>query len=321
MDKNLYTDTMDSIRISDEAVEKAIKNIKQPDAVGKVIEMKNKKHRFVKPIGAVAAALALIVGAGAIFNLGSMPEQGAANSFFITANAATTDGEPAEITEEFTTIGTVTPYVVSYGSTSLILNELTVNADLNLSCSGTNIETITYKVTNGDSDGAVCLFDYNTKVVDYGKRNEWFHGGKSSLMINNVYGNYLYYDYATFNYDNQLIPDDNARIAVYYEPASIEEATEMQSFLDEVNGISHKSLDMNLKDVKERIKEFYQIVFRNTEVVVTAAYKDGSIESKTLKLGIDSIIIYDEDENEVTDETLRYKEFYDYELNMSAKLV
>ncbi len=324
MNKNLnnkiYKNTMDSIKISDDAVEKAVKNLKQPDVIGKTIEVKKPKYRIFKPIGAVAAVLALIIGAGAIFNLGNMPDKGANNSFFITANAASTDDEPVKITNEFTTIGTITPSIESNASTSIVLSSLKVVADINFNCVGNNVKTVTYKVKNGDSDGVICLFDYNTKVVDYGKVKKMFQNGYSGAMKNGVYGRYLYYDYATFDYDNQLDPDDGAQIAVGYKPTSTKEAIKMQSFLNEINDMDHKSSDMNLKEVKERIKEFYQTVFRNTEVVVTATYKDGSTESKTLKLGINNIIIYDEQDNEITNETGLYRKYYDYKLIMTAKL-
>lgn len=327
MDKKLYKDTIDSIRISDEAVEKAIKNLKQPDAVGKVIKMKKSKHRFIKSIGAVAAALALIIGAGAIFNLGSVPEQGTSNSFFITANAAATDDEAVRITNEFTTIGSVKPKLNSICSRTPApdaperVANITVDADFNFNCVGDNVKTITYKVNNGDFDGVICLHDNNKKIVDYGIRNKNFHGGSKSMGKYGFTYECLFYDYVTVNYDRQLnISDDLSGFSVYYEPATIEEAIMMQNFLNDFDRFSDIP-DMSLKEAKKRIKEFYHTIFRNTEVVITATYKDGSAETKSLKLAVDKIAVYDGQDGELKDETRVYKNIYNYDLIMTAKLV
>ncbi|MCH5298436.1 MAG: hypothetical protein J1E96_01610 [Ruminococcus sp.] len=322
MDKNLYNQTMDSIRISNEAVENAIKNLKQPDAVGKVIKMKNKKHRFIKPVGAVAAALAIIIGAGIIFNINSMPsEQGTHNSFFITANAAATDDEAVKITKKFTTIGTVTPTISSWAATTS-LSHICVSSDFNFNCVGDNIETITYRVKNGDNDGAISLHKYNNKIVDYGQKKKSFHGGSEWNTVRGVYGRNYYYDYVTVNYNNQLDTYyDGSRLITYYEPTSVKEGLLMKIFLEEVDDNFDETPDMTAGEVKERVNKFYQNIFKDTEVIITATFTDGSTESKTLKLGIDNIFIYDENGRVHTDETLCYKKDYDYKLTMSAKLV
>ena len=328
MDKKLYKDTMDSIRISDEAVENAINNLKQPDAIGKVIEMKNTKHRFIKPISAVAAALALIICAGAIFNLGSMPEQGTGNSFFITANAAATDDEAVKITKEFTAIGTVSPRVSSYERTihnwgdPEIISDLNVEARFNFSCVGDNIETITYKVNNGDTDGVICLYDNNTKIVDYGTRNRWFNGESESRIKNGVKSKIYYYDYVTVDYDSQLdLNSDWSRFAVYYNPKSDEEKRITNRFLEDFDSFSTNARSMSLKEAKKGIKDFYENVFRDTEIVITATYTDGSKETQTLKLDVDNVIVYDSEYKKFTDESRLYKNIFNYELVMSAKLV
>ena len=86
MDKN-YFKAIDNLTAPETAVEKALTAARKAQS-GKVIEMK--KHGKIKQftlIGAAAAALALVIGLGSMFNHVN-PGAGIANSFTITANAA-----------------------------------------------------------------------------------------------------------------------------------------------------------------------------------------------------------------------------------------
>lgn len=271
MDKKLYKDTIDSIRISDEAVENAIKNLKQPDAVGKVIEMKNKKHRFIKPVGAVAATLAIIIGAGVIFNINSMPsEQSTSNGFFITANAAATDD--IITTDEFVTVGDINGLVGA--SNAYYNNELYQTMSMygfDVKCNGENIATVTYSVKNG-------VF-YINKSLDKVAKKE----GRIKKLFNYKLENYEYYTSYTVDYDNQ----PNAKNEEFViPPIMIASGFDFKNSEEIPKSISdfQKNIDkLESNPDDNACASFYEKheneIFKDTIVTVTATYNDGTTES------------------------------------------
>ena len=88
MDKKLYKESLDSIRISDEAVEKAIKRLRGADTVAKVNVMKKTAKKFTA-VGALAASIAVILILGTVFFPSVQNQNGAQRAgFSIIANAA-----------------------------------------------------------------------------------------------------------------------------------------------------------------------------------------------------------------------------------------
>lgn len=80
----IYYNTIDNVRPSDSAVERAVEAALRADQSGKVTKMKA-KHSYIKPLSAIAACMALIIALGAVF----FPKSD--NTFYINASAAEVD--------------------------------------------------------------------------------------------------------------------------------------------------------------------------------------------------------------------------------------
>lgn len=89
---NKYKRTMDSIRISDEAVERALESVRNPV----ISETTDKKpHKTINLVAVIAASLAVVIALTAIFypkpdkkTEGSQPTTVSEHGFILTANAA-----------------------------------------------------------------------------------------------------------------------------------------------------------------------------------------------------------------------------------------
>ena len=132
MRKNLYTKTINDIKISENAVNSAIENIYSKQSNDNIIDIKKSKNKKVNKVIAASLVAAMLVSGGA-FALFSKPAQNQ-NGFVITAAAAElSKNKPVKIAQ-------INPdYAVgfSYKSYEEVFNIM-------LSCKGDNISSITY---------------------------------------------------------------------------------------------------------------------------------------------------------------------------------
>lgn len=178
MKKNLYTDGISKIKISQKALNKGLEAVRSCEPAKQVIDIRSAKHRnrFFKPVAAAAAVLAIAIASGTILSM-----QGSkSNPFVLTAGAKELNSET------FVEIGNLD--FVSNGShwvsendvqtpdsvgQSTIIAEIEgengekqkaqiltsqgkfrlewIEGDFNLGiqCKGENIESVTYKINNG----------------------------------------------------------------------------------------------------------------------------------------------------------------------------
>lgn len=165
MKDNLYTQAIKNIKAPATLVDDTISRLSGASEESEVINMKETKHRVFKLTSAIAAVLALIITFGAITLLGGT---NAEHSFILTANAAESTADeatPDEITKEaYVKIGEIKGF--SDAGTGLHRKQYDENGDvyfdmyeaellslseeftLELTCTGENIESITYTAHN-----------------------------------------------------------------------------------------------------------------------------------------------------------------------------
>ncbi len=165
MKDNLYTQAIKNIKAPATLVDDTISRLSGASAESEVINMKETKHRGVKLTSAIAAVLALIITFGAITLLGGTSTE---HSFVLTANAAESTADEAtadEITKEaYIKIGEIKGFSdagtglhrkqydengdVYYNMYEAELLSLSKEFTLEMTCTGENIESITYTAHN-----------------------------------------------------------------------------------------------------------------------------------------------------------------------------
>ena len=165
MRKNLYTKTINDIKISENAVNSAIENIYSKQSNDNIIDIKKSKNKKVNKVIAASLVAAMLVSGGA-FALFSKPAQNQ-NGFVITAAAAElTKDKPVQVAA----IDRTDRYFYGYESYEETFNLL-------LSCKGDNISTITYNAKGNsyftfntdDNEKVYCgkvLSDFENKNAD-----------------------------------------------------------------------------------------------------------------------------------------------------------
>ncbi|MBQ8134327.1 MAG: hypothetical protein IJ192_07990 [Clostridia bacterium] len=169
MRKNIYTETIDSIRVSDKAVGKALAAVRKTDK-GDIIMVKHNKLKFT---GMVAASLAVVIAGGTVAGQLLSSNQAKLTSSTISSQAPKNVSSPnsftlmvnaAELTKEAT--------VVSASGNSDVNNSAKINVPgingfnmsegddfngytvgyalpMDISCIGENIKSVTYSVDVG----------------------------------------------------------------------------------------------------------------------------------------------------------------------------
>ena len=158
MSKNIYKETIESISVSDEALEKAIISARSYRAEKNTTKPKQKRVYMFRATSVIAASLVVIILFGVVFfPTGNSENSG--NGFVLRTNAA-------EITpESYVEIGELEgvtggghfkthKHLGDDGKIVVVDNDvevvsLTREFNLAVNCSGENIESITYTANNG----------------------------------------------------------------------------------------------------------------------------------------------------------------------------
>lgn len=299
MDMNQYKQTLDSIRISDEAIEKALANLRENDTVGKVEMTNTKKHRFNK-IAVLAASMAVVIALGALFvpNVLNKSER----RFTITANAAELNDK------DFTTIADFKPDGASYGKESY---EQQISVDLQVE--GKDIETVEYHADNAvfALDSTKDIFVKKYEPVDW--FNEWhtYISNLSEKELKKRYGEGEYGNERTefeaykgymVAYNNQPKTDKNSYFKIdtvgLCSGIKAEESTEVANALKTIVDEETKRDNINFNgSMEEYLKRYpysekyinayktvYSALYDGVTITITAHYKDGSTGTQTIKL-------------------------------------
>lgn len=272
MKKNIYTDGISRIKASDELIKKGIENIRGSEVREEVINLNSAKakRKWIKPLGAIAASLAIVIGLGSVSIF--TEKESNKNPFILTANAEELNNDTYIQVGKLECQGN--GGAMRFENGSFKLQEIGANFDFNIECVGENIESVTYSADN------TCLYikgDYEG-VIDYEALTmEQLMDGKD---INTHRSGYKRVNACTFDYDMQPQGDTKGINSGEYQ----EEIPLCGSFLIEdfigVYEFDSTSRDFDVRDIF--IDEFNKSA-ENFTVDVTANYTDGSTLTKTMQ--------------------------------------
>lgn len=272
MKKNIYTDGVSRIKASDELIKNGIENIRGSEVRDEIINFKSAKakRKWIKPLGAIAASLAIVIGLGSVSVF--TEKESNKNPFVLTANAEELNNDTYIQVGKLECQGN--GGAMRFEGGSFKLQEIGANFDFNIECVGENIESVTYSADNA------CLYikgDYEG-VIDYEALTmEQLMDGKD---INTHRSGYKRVNACTFDYDMQPQGDTKGINSGELQ----EEIPLCGSFLIEdfigVYEFEPTSRDFDVRDIF--IEEFNKSA-ENFTVDVTANYTDGSTLTKTMQ--------------------------------------
>lgn len=287
MSKKSYKEVINNIKISDEAVEKAIKNAK-PKNNGNIIQIKNNQIKFNKKtaifmaasVAVVTSFVAIVVSNNIVYNKST--ETLVKNNFVLKSGSNKLDeDEFIELNHEFN------PYTINIESDSAAAEFY-----LDLQCEGENIDTITYKAINGSFfvnkesnmflDKVSC--DYHK---DYYTLDKYSEECSSYTVKYNNQPNTIKNHTDGYEYDPILIP----RLYTYI---TAESTPEIANILKEYSNI--ENYVENLKNIDDTNQEYYyeycyrenlsklinDALVKDLKIIVTIKFKDGTTQSQTI---------------------------------------
>ncbi len=306
MRKNLYTKTLDEIKISDEAVNSAIEKLYSKQNNDNVIDIKKSKKRVANKVIAASLVAAMLVSGGA-FALFSRPAQSKHNGFVITAAAAElSQNKPVKIAQINKGYGAG----FSCKSYEEVFN-------LMLSCKGDDISSITYT-----AKGRSCFtIDSNYKFDVYDalllKDSEDFKNSNDyselSFIKKRDYVSFtIDYDKQFANKETEVYEEPPLSMNVYLTANDGEKAAEVLKKHDiyclysddallknsRANYVKifgedfDKGYDVNnyqKSDLIDMYNDLYSQLFEGVSVDVTVKYNDGTEETQTVDFNVEPI--------------------------------
>lgn len=277
-----YFKAIDSLVPRDESVEKVIEVITEAEQSGKEFEMKKtKKYNKFTAIGTIAASLAIVIALGAFFYPKAINESKTSSAvsdavvkkgFFIKANAVGATGDEAKAekitSEKFVKIGKFIP-TVGFVLSDTEKESMSGLFNYDLRCEGDNIDKITYKIANS----AFCIKNGYKPVVSKGKKSTF---DKDLGLTVGDEGEYNCWGCYTVDYDNQ--PD----LSKYTNEAT----DSIKSPIQIIGAVKYKNEPKTSKNSRDNKKwsNYYNSIFKNTVITVTAVFKDGKTQSQNLQL-------------------------------------
>lgn len=280
MKDNIYTEALSKINAPDSLIDKTVECMRsaENESVAVVMDKPESKRKIFKFTAAVAAVLAVVIGFGAVHFTGGKTDR----SFVLTANAAELTPEAYVEIGELENVTGGGHYRIDEmaldddGKMTVIKKtvlSLTQEFNLAVTCSGEDIESITYTVNNGyltydpSYEGLLSFTELTDEEQE--KYGAWSSSGDCELASS-----------CTFDYNNQpesrldfeipedgvdgsfplrvaftIFNDDNEYVATADESESDEDALYPQMFNDHADEFS---------------------------IDVTANYSDGSSSTQTL---------------------------------------
>lgn len=274
MDRNYHT-ALDKIRATEQFQSETVRAMQQ--AV-------NGRHRL-RFIPALAAALALVIGLGAVFFAAPRHSHG----FSVTAAAADT----ALSDDVYTTLGTFEMNGEGGYSNSChddYASE-THEFDIDFVIQGEDIDAVTYTMNNG----RIIVSDSSDKIIDYvDRQSSWEAGGKYPDYGTVIEGS-SFYKSVTCAYDDQFNHADDGLMISF---GLVGKASER---LAENYGISRKMVSDNRNDLApaEEIAEHYNEQFAEffdaDALNITVTYTDGRRETRVVRFGTDTQVTLHEE--------------------------
>lgn len=306
MRKNLYTKTLDEIKISDEAVNSAIEKLYSKQNNDNVIDIKKSKKRVANKVIAASLVAAMLVSGGA-FSLLSKPAQSKHNGFVITAAAAElSQNKPVKIAQ----INPDHAVGFSYKSYEEVFNIM-------LSCKGDNISSITYTAKGRsyftvDSNYSDDIYDTVLLTDSEEFMNSDDYSELALLNGKNYASLSVKYDKQFANKDTEVYEDSPLSMNVYLTANDSETAATvlkkhdiyclysddalLKNARDDYAELLGEDFDKgydvdnyNKSDLIDMYNELYSQLFEGVSVDVTVRYNDGTEETQTVDFNVEPI--------------------------------
>lgn len=312
---------IESIKPKQASVEKALTAARQAEGVEKVIEIKKQNKRKFAPLGVVAASLAIIIGLGAVFISNSKAE----NSFFLVAKAAQSEKGTKLNEKNFSTIGKLDPYGMYFlysddfdkNVDDVKLIRVLNSSDFDISCEGTNVDTITYSCNNS----LIGINKKSKKLLAYSGKQSYFYdsnGGSYGTDDNN------YYKSITIGYDNQLSSRKTAETPELFTVYEVNDNNKKMTW-DYINNVGKTvyTTEMSEKKFKNILESYLNDLYKNTVLTVIVKYKDNSTETKKVKFDVDCNIWVKETKKKKSNnnKSISGKKAYAYNVSLKGKVV
>lgn len=271
MKKNIYTDGINRIKVSDELLNKSIENIRASEVSEEVIsfEKAKSKHRWIKPIGALAASLAVVIALGSVGVFHQ--DESTKNPFVLTVNAEELNSEAYVKIGNVTQVGGGAGGSYNHDTGEFQLTNVGGNFNFNIQCVGENIESVTYST---DSGCLHMIYDYEG-IVDYEPltMQQMIDG----VGVSSYRSWYKKVNSCTFAYDRQPYcgPD-------YIRPDEYEEKHPLCVSFQVKDPVSATKDEWEQNSTDLFIESFNNSS-QTYSVDITANYTDGSTLTKTLQ--------------------------------------
>ncbi len=281
MKDNLYTHSIDKIKAPENLLDKSLYRMRSADCESEVIVMKNPKRKIIKLTSAIAAVLAVTIGIGTIYFTTGKDTK---HPFMLTANASEITPETyIEVGELQAFSGTSHYRTHGYMDDNKKYHLIDNNEDLlfsgkefniDMKCSGEDIESITYTANNSyltyapDYEGLTdCV-----SLTDEEMEKYWASGSTN---------NFVQASSCTYAYDKQPqsrldfeVPEDTV-------DASYPLRIVFTVFFEE--GECVIANDKNQKSKESKIfAEKFNANADDYSLDITANFKDGTKTTKTL---------------------------------------
>lgn len=316
MRKNLYTKTLDEIKISENAVDTAVEKLYGKQKSDNVIDINKLKKKTANKIVAASLVAAMFISGGALALL-SQPAKSSQNGFVITAAAAElSKNKPVELAK-----------VGSAHNLHFCFKSYKEKFNLTLSCKGDNISSITY-TANGNSYLVVdSLYDDNIfdikKYADTKKYENytdypevlWYNEDKmySSFTVdyNKQFADKQVEDYEesplSMNVfltakDGEKADEVLKKHDIYFtfsDDAIVKNTNPRKYYTEKIGDNFDKGLNLETyqkSDLIEMYNELYSQLFDGISVDVTVKYNDGTEETQTVDFSVEPITEENADE-------------------------
>lgn len=222
------------------------------------------KRKFIKPVVAVAACMALAVGVGSLGNAWNKGNQGMSpmNSFSIEVNAQTLDYKNG--------VGTFDTRGIGGGMSEGEKGAVGFDKEFQVTCSGDNIKEITYSIEGGvfnisyDKSDNIII---DGEKVDHPLNTTW--GGCEGANESAQYKSF------TLDYNKQTAKKTYIAIANSSDnlpKAQFEKIKKLSRYMGTIS----------------KIKEIYDEFYKDMSITCTVTYNDGTTETK--KIGVSAKI-------------------------------
>lgn len=279
MSKNRYTHAIDSIKVPQDAIDRALDAVYDNTPELKIEVVRTQSHGKFRLVPAVAAVLAaVILAGGAALGIALKPQ----NSFYITANAAEINSVDEVRIGELKSNNNAVRIAFDSPDKVYYLAQCKTAA-FPVICNGNNIDKITYAI---DGNGYLAVRENAQGVSDLeyvpDVPDDYYEAEKYPYNIADTEDYSIKVKSFSQSYETQSETTAMLGLFAFDENAEYCRRFSSEIQFDNESGEYHQGKDFDFEDM-------YYNLFRqnNYSVDITVTFKDSSTQTKTLLLGIE----------------------------------